>query len=89
MKLEIFDNKTLIFETTDVKTIINNLMYYTFTKAVNNNKQIKIKYKYNYSDIQTITIVEKSELNKREIVISGIPTKMGTLDAYKILDMLK
>lgn len=88
MKLEIFDNKTLIFETTDTKTIIYNLMYYTFTKAVN-NKQIKIKYKYNYSDIQTITIVEKSELNKREIVISGIPTKTGTLDAYKILDMLK
>lgn len=89
MKLEMFDNKTLIFETTNAKDIIHHIMYYTFTKAVNNNKQIKIKYKYNYSDTQTIVIVEKSELNKREIVISGIPTKMGTLDAYKILDMLK
>lgn len=85
MYMEIKDNKKVIFKSDKKEDVINNLMFYTFELA-RKNKTYRLKYNYNYSDLQTITIIEKyDELNKREIVFYNIPTKLGFLDTDTIL----
>ena len=89
MRIEIYDNKKKIYESDDVKTIVNHLMYATYSVAFNKNKNIKCKYNYNYTDLQTLHIIDKrDELNKRETIIYNVPTSWGALDTYKILENL-
>lgn len=86
MKLTILDNNKVIFESESVIDIVSNLMYYLYAKQVNRVKGITIKHKYNYTDKQTIRILDKREcLNKREYIFEGIPTKWGSLDTYEML----
>lgn len=89
MYIEIYDNRTKIFESEDIKTIVQNLMYYTYSVAFNKNKNVKCKYNYNYTDKQTLHIIEKDELNKREIIIYNVPTSWGALDTYKMFENLE
>ena len=81
MYMEIKDNKKVIFKSDDEKDIIKNLMFYTYEVAIKKSKCYSIKYQYNYSDKQTITIKEKFDnLNNRTITLYNIPTKTSYLD---------
>lgn len=90
MKMTILDNDKVIYTTTNTKEITSNLMYVLYAKAVNKVKWLTVKCNYNYTDIQKVRVIDKSDaLNKRECVFEGIPTNWGALDTYKMLQDLE
>jgi len=85
MYMEIRDNKKIFFTSEEKQDVINNLLFYCYEIATK-NKSYSLRYNYNYSDLQTIKIIDKtSTLNKREIIFYNIPTKWGFLDTDTIL----
>ena len=79
-------NKTFtILTNTNEKEVVRNLLYYLWNKQINKNKNIRIKYYYNYSDTQTIEIVDTTIGTTYIRRFEGIPTKMGTLDTDRLL----
>jgi len=88
MYMEIRDSKNEIVFKSDLKSdIINNLMFYLFEIA-RKNKAYKLEYKYNWTNLQTITIVAKSNeiySGKKEIIFYNIPTRLSCLDTDTIL----
>lgn len=69
-----------------------NILQFTaflYRKAILKANNLKIKYSYNYSDLQTIEFVESytnydNTITKTYFVFKNIPTNMGYLDIYKL-----
>lgn len=71
------------------QTNILQLTAFLYRKTILKARNLKIKYSYNYSDMQTITITESFEnydgsITKTSFVFENIPTNLGYLDIYKI-----
>lgn len=74
--------------------ILLQLTAFLYRKTVQKSRNLKITYKYNYSDCQTIIIKESYENYDHSITntwfeFENIPTSMGYLDIYKIEKNLK
>ena len=90
MKITIKDNDKTIFESENIKDILNHFMYLMYAKTVNQVKGLTFKCNYNYTDIQKVRVIDRREnLNKREYIFEGIPTSWGSLDTYKMLEDIK
>ncbi len=82
----------IIFTTTEEKEIIKKLLYELWITKVEKAKFKRLQYKYNYSDIQTIKIIDNSMEKQQNVNIkyihkfSEIKTKCGLLDTDKILN---
>lgn len=78
----------------DQKNIILQLTAFLYRKTIQKSSNLKITYKYNYSDYQTIVIKESYEnydhtTTNTWFEFENIPTKMGYLDIYEIEKNLK
>lgn len=78
----------------DQTNIILQLTAFLYRKTIQKSRNLKITYKYNYSDTQTIIIRESYENYDHTITntwfeFENIPTNMGYLDIYKIEKNLK
>jgi len=63
------------------------LLSYLWLVYVVKSKNYKVKYNYNYSNLQTITFIDKSNNYKHEF--SNVPVKMGYLDIDKLKEEMK
>lgn len=66
-------------------TNLKQLTTFLFRKTIQKDQRLKIYYSYNYSDKQTITIVESFEnfdgsITKTSFTFYNVPTKCGYLD---------
>ena len=84
MKMEIYQNNKLVNTINNQQAITQALIGYLWKKAI--YKTGKHRYKYNYSDKQTLTLYYD---NGFQYVIKNIPTEWGSLKEYDIIDALK
>lgn len=74
--------------------ILLQLTAFLYRKTIQKSQKIKISYKYDYTDLQTI-IVKESFTNYDNTITNtwfefeNIPTSCGYLDIYKIENNLK
>ena len=73
----------------DQTNIVLQLTAFLYRKTILKSSNIKITYKYNYSDYQTIIIKESytnydNTITNTWFEFENIPTSMGYLDIYKI-----
>lgn len=78
----------------DQTNIVLQLTAFLYRKTIQKSSNLKITYKYNYSDYQTIVIRESYENYDNTITntwfeFENIPTKMGYLDIHEIEKNLK
>lgn len=83
------NKKELVNVWEDEKQNVKQLLAFLYRKTIQKSSRIKIKYKYDYDDYQTITIIENYEnydgtITKTYFEFNNIPTNMGYLDIYKI-----
>lgn len=81
--------KELVNTWEDQTNILLQLTAFLYRKTIQKSRNLKITYKYNYSDAQTIIIKESYENYDHTITntwfeFENIPTSMGYLDIYKI-----
>lgn len=81
--------KKLVNVWNDEKTNVLQLTAFLYRKTIQKSSNLKITYKYDYSDYQTIIIKESYENYDHTITntwfeFENIPTNMGYLDIYKI-----
>lgn len=81
--------KELVNTWNDEKTNLLQLTAFLYRKTILKSNNLKIKYSYNYSDLQTITFVDSYEnydgsITKTFYEFINIPTNMAYLDIYKI-----
>lgn len=81
--------KELVNVWNDEKTNLLQLTAFLYRKAVLKSNNLIIKHSYNYSDLQTITFIDKYEnydgsITKTFYEFVNIPTNMAHLDIYKI-----
>ena len=74
-----------LFTNENETEVLKKLTYYLWAKQINNMKHLKFKYNYNYTDKQTLDIIDNSLDTVYIIRITDIPTTMGILDTNKIL----
>ena len=88
LKLEILNERNKIVNVfTDQKTITAKLLELLWSKFISKAKYItRVNYKYNYCDKQTITFYTD---NKYKFVFKGIPTSWGSIQDFKIVELLK
>lgn len=78
----------------DQTNILLQLTAFLYRKTIQKSQKIKISYKYDYTDLQTI-IVKESFTNYDDTITNtwfefeNIPTNWGYLDIYKIENNLK
>lgn len=83
------NKKELVNVWEDEQTNILQLTAFLYRKTILKSSNLKIKYSYNYSDTQSIEIVESYEnydgtITKTYFNFENIPTSMGYLDIYKM-----
>ena len=81
--------KELVNTWNSEKDCILQLAAFLYQKTILKSNKLKISYKYNYSDIQTITFIDSYEnydgtITKTFFEFVNIPTNLGFLDIYKI-----
>ena len=81
--------KELVNIWNDEKTNLLQLTAFLYRKTILKSNNLKVKYSYNYSDLQTITFIESYEnydgsITKTFYKFVNIPTNLGYLDIYKI-----
>lgn len=81
--------KELVNKWNDEKTNLLQLTAFLYRKTILKNSNLKVKYSYNYSDLQTITFIDSYEnydgsITKTYYEFINIPTNMAYLDIYKI-----
>ena len=89
MIVEIYQNGKKVNEWTDEENIKAQLMGLMWQKLIIKSRNIRIKYSYNYSDMQKITFVNSYEnydgtITKTEYIFENVPTNLGFLDTYKM-----
>ena len=86
--------KKLVNVWNDEKTNILQLTAFLYRKTIQKSSNLKISYKYDYSDLQTITIKESyrnydDSISNTWFEFENIPTELGFLDIYKIKESLE
>lgn len=86
--------KELVNVWEDEKTNVLQLTAFLYRKTIQKSNKLRISYKYNYSDLQTIVIKESytnydNSISNTWFEFENIPTKMGFLDIYKIKESLE
>lgn len=81
--------KELVNVWNDEKTNLLQLTAFLYRKTILKNSNLKVKYRYNYSDLQTITFIDNYEnydgsITKTFYEFINIPTNLGYFDIYKI-----
>ena len=81
--------KELVNVWNDEKTNLLQFTAFLYRKTILKSNNLKVKYSYNYNDLQTITFVESYEnydgsITKTFYEFVNIPTNLGYLDIYKI-----
>ena len=81
--------KQLVNKWNDEKTNLLQLTAFLYRKTILKSSNLKVKYSYNYSDLQTITFIDSykhydGSITKTYYEFINIPTKMAYLDIYKI-----
>ena len=81
--------KELVNVWNDEKTNLLQFTAFLYRKTILKSNNLKVKYSYNYNDLQTITFVESYEnydgsITKTYYEFVNIPTNLGYLDIYKI-----
>ena len=81
--------KELVNVWNDEKQNLLQLTAFLYRKAILKSNNLKVKYSYNYSDLQTITFIESytnydETITKTWFEFVNIPTNLGYLDIYKI-----
>lgn len=81
--------KELVNTWNDEKTNILQLTAFLYRKTILKSNNLRISYSYNYSDLQTISIVESYEnydgtITKTSYNFKNIPTNLAYLDIYKL-----
>lgn len=81
--------KQLVTKWNDEKTNLLQLTAFLYRKTILKSSNLKVKYSYNYSDLQTITFIDSYEnydgsVTKTYYEFINIPTNMAYLDIYKI-----
>ena len=81
--------KELVNVWNDEKQNLLQLTAFLYRKTILKSNNLKVKYSYNYSDLQTITFIDNYEnydasITKTYYEFENIPTNMGYLDIYKI-----
>ena len=81
--------KELVNTWEDEKMNILQLTAFLYRKTILKDSRLKIRYSYNYSDSQTIEIIESYEnydgsITKTYFVFENVPTSLGYLDIYKL-----
>lgn len=88
MVVEVKQNGEISNYWTDEKANVMQLLGFLYSKTVI-KANIKMRYSYNYSDMQTITFSQSYENYDGSKTITSytfynIPTNLGYLDTYKI-----
>lgn len=78
----------------DEKTNVLQLTAFLYRKTIQKSRNLRISYKYDYSDYQTIIVKESYEnydhtISNTWFEFENIPTNMGYLDIYKIKESLE
>lgn len=86
--------KALVNVWEDETTNILQLTAFLYRKTIQKCRDLKISYKYNYSDLQTITIAETfynydNSTTTTYFEFINVPTKLGFLDIYKLDEKIK
>lgn len=81
--------KELVNVWEDEKTNVLQLTAFLYRKTIQKSANLKARYSYNYSDIQTITFIDSYEnydgtISKTYYEFINIPTSLGFLDISKI-----
>lgn len=81
--------KELVNVWNDEKTNLLQLTAFLYRKAILKSNNLKVKYSYNYSDLQTITFIDSYEnyngsITKTFYEFVNVPTNLGYLDIHKI-----
>ena len=81
--------KELVNKWNSKKECLLQLTAFLYQKTILKSNRLKISYKYNYSDLQTITFVDSYEnydgsITKTYFEFNNLPTKLAFLDIYKI-----
>ena len=89
IKVEVYQNKKKVNEWNDHNQNTKQLTEFLWRKTILKEKNLRIKYSYNYSDTQTITFVENYEnydgtITTTEYRFLNVPTNMGYLDIYRM-----
>ena len=89
IKVEVYQNKKKVNEWNDHNQNTKQLTEFLWRKTILKEKNLRIKYSYNCSDIQTITFVENYEnydgtITTTEYRFLNVPTNMGYLDIYRM-----
>lgn len=77
--------KALVNYWQNEETNYKQLLCFLYRKAILKDNRLKIRYSYNYSDKQTISIIESFEnfdgsITKTSFVFYNVPTKCGYLN---------
>lgn len=91
--VEVRQDKKLVNIWEDEKGNIAQLMGFLYTKTILKSSNYSIRYSYNYSDKQTIKVINKYEnydgsITKTEYIFYNIPTNLGYLDIFKLNKVL-
>lgn len=83
------NKKELVNTWEDEKTNLLQLTAFLYRKTILKSNNLKIKYSYNYSDLQKIEFMESytnydNSKTKTYFVFENIPTNLGYLDIYKL-----
>lgn len=86
--------KELVNTWNNEKECVLQLTGFLYQKTILKSSRLKIKYNYNYSDMQTITFIDSYEnydgtITKTFFEFVNIPTNIGFLDIYKINERLE
>lgn len=78
----------------DQTNILLQLTAFLYRKTIQKSSNIRISYKYDYSDLQTIVIKESytnydNSISNTWFEFENIPTELGFLDIYKIKENLE
>ena len=81
--------KELVNVWNDEKTNLLQFTSFLYRKTILKSSNLKVKYSYNYNDLQTITFIDSYEnydgsITKTYYEFINIPTNLGYLDTYKI-----
>jgi len=84
----VYQNKELVNVWENEKTNLLQLTAFLWRKQILKSN-IRISYSYNYSDTQTLKVIESytnydNSITRTEFIFYNIPTNMGYLDIYKL-----
>lgn len=88
------EKKELVNVWNDEKQNLLQLTAFLYRKTILKSNNLKIKYSYNYSDLQTITFIESytnydGTITKTYYEFLNVPTNLAYLDIYKIAKNLE